>query len=102
MATVVSITRANCFGWSVSYPNTTWSAIDTTAAQIIAATSLQALMRHQYQRSSSTPPVPAPVTISTFHAPPIESMWRVISAETRGSNTVAHRDGPATYYSQPP
>ena len=39
----------------------------------IALTSLHALIRHQYQRSSSTPPVPAPVTISSFHAPAIES-----------------------------
>ena len=89
MPTVVSMTSANCFGWSVSYPNTTCSAMDTTAAQIIAETSLQALIRHQYQRNSSTPPVPAPVTINIFHAPPIESIWRVISADTRVRSTVA-------------
>ena len=37
-------------------------------------TSLHALMRHQYQRKISTAPVPAPVTISSFHAPAMESM----------------------------
>jgi len=40
----------------------------------MADTSLQALIRHQYQRSSKTPPVPAPVTSSNFQAPAIESM----------------------------
>ncbi len=40
----------------------------------MAETSLHALMRHQYQRRISTEPVPAPVTIRSFHAPAIESM----------------------------
>ena len=40
----------------------------------MAETSLQALMRHQNQRRISTVPVPAPVTISNFHAPAMESM----------------------------
>src|ERR1041385_971573 len=92
MVTVVIMTSANCFGWSVLYPNTTCSATETTAAEIMAATSLQALIRHQYQRSSKTPPVPAPVTMSTFHAPPMESIWVVTSAEMRVRSTVATCD----------
>src|SRR2546426_8330282 len=60
-----------CSLWS---PPTVCSRTDTTNAAIIAETSLHALIRHQYQRSSSTAPVPAPVMINTRHAPPIDSM----------------------------
>jgi hypothetical protein len=51
-----------------------WSPMETTNADTMAETSLHALMRHQYQRSSRTPPVPAPVKIKSFQAPAIESM----------------------------
>ena len=44
------------------------------AAAIMADTSDQALMRHQNQRSRSTVPVPAPVTMSSFQAPPMDPM----------------------------
>ena len=46
---------------------------DTTKAASMADTSLHALMRHQYQRRRSTPPVPAPVTSNSFQAAAIES-----------------------------
>ncbi len=49
-------------------------------------------MRHQYQRNSSTAPVPAPVMISSFHAPPIDSMRNATAAEATVSRTVTTRD----------
>ena len=72
--TVMIMSQANCTGSSESIFQITCIAIDVTNAAAIATTSLQAFTRHQYHRSSSTPPVPAPVTISSFHAPAIESM----------------------------
>ncbi len=39
----------------------------------MAASSLQALMRHQNQRRMSTLPVPAPMAIRNFQAPAMES-----------------------------
>ena len=73
IATVKIMSHAKSSGLSLSKPKPTCSETDTTNAAIMAETSLQALMRHQYQRSSSTPPVPAPVTSSSFQAPAIES-----------------------------
>jgi hypothetical protein len=43
----------------------------------IADTSDHALIRHQNQRRSSTVPVPAPVTISSFHACSIDARCSV-------------------------
>src|SRR5207249_3950666 len=65
---------------------------ETTKAVIIADTSLQALIRHQYQRNSSTAPVPAPVMINSFQAPPIDSMRKATAAEITVSSAVASRD----------
>ena len=59
-------------------------------AVIIAEISLHALIRHQYQRSSSTSPVPAPVTSSIFHAPAMEVRKNVTTMETMVSRTVVH------------
>ena len=44
-----------------------------TAAAIIALTSDHALTRHQYQRSISTRPMPAPDSSTNSHA------WRMLS-----------------------
>src|SRR6266550_6080388 len=49
------------------------AASDTTNDEIIALISLQALMRHQYQRRISTSPVPDPRARRNFHAPSIRS-----------------------------
>ena len=65
---------------------------ETAKAEIMADTSLHALMRHQYQRRISTVPVPAPVTISSFHAPAIEPMKYVRIADTIVRKTVATCD----------
>jgi hypothetical protein len=66
--------HASSTGRALSKPNAVCIASETTNAEIIAETSLHALMRHQYQRSNNTLPVPAPVSISNFHAPAIDSM----------------------------
>ena len=79
-------------GRSLWSPPTVCSRTDTTNAVIIAETSLHALIRHQYQRSSSTAPVPAPVMINTRHAPPIDSMRKATAAETTVNKAVASRD----------
>ena len=91
-ATVMSTMCAKSSGRSLSSPPTVCSRTDTTNAAIIAETSLHALMRHQYQRSSSTAPVPAPVMISSFQAPPIDSMRKATAAENTVSRAVATRD----------
>ena len=49
-------------------------------------------MRHQYQRSSRTAPVPAPVMISSFQAPPIDSIWKATAAESTVKRPVATRE----------
>ena len=41
-------------------------------AKIMAEISLMAVIRHQYQRSMRTGPVPAPMTSSHFQAPAME------------------------------
>ena len=64
--TVMIMIQANSTGLSESSFQMAWSATLTTNDE--------ALTRHQYHRSSSTPPVPAPVTMSNFQAPAIESM----------------------------
>ena len=91
-ATVMSMMWAKSIGWSLSSPKASCRKSETTNAVTIAETSLQALMRHQYQRSSSTPPVPAPVTMSSFHAPAMDSSLSVTSADTIVRNTVATFD----------
>ena len=64
------------------------AASDTMNEAVMALISLQALIRHQYQRRRRTAPVPAPVTRSSFHAPAIDSMWRVTQADAMVSATV--------------
>ena len=92
MATVISTILAKSTGRSLSSPQTVCNNTDTTNAVIIADTSLQALMRHQYQRSSRTAPVPAPVMISSFQAPPIDSIWKATAAESTVKRPVATRE----------
>ena len=46
-----------------------------TAAAVMAVISLQALMRHQYQRSMKTRPAPAPSASRNFQAAAMESPW---------------------------
>ena len=74
IATVMIMIHAKSTGLSVSNFQASCSDTETTKAEIMAETSLHALMRHQYQRSISTLPVPAPVTIRSFHAPAMESI----------------------------
>src|SRR6185369_3273121 len=86
--TVTSMIYAKSLGLSLSQCKPFCRKIETIAAVIIAETSDHALMRHQNQRNRSTVPVPAPVTSSSFHAPPIDSMKNVIITEAIISNTV--------------
>src|SRR5260370_32219140 len=92
MVTVTIMIQAKSTGLSVPSPDMVCSATETTNPEIIADTSLHALMRHQYQRSSSTPPVPAPVTISSFHAPEMEPMKNVTIPEIIVNTTLAPCD----------
>ena len=63
-----------------------------TKLAIIAEISLQALIRHQYQRRISTSPVPAPSARSSSHAFSMEASCDVTAIEARKSSTVATRD----------
>ncbi len=65
---------AKSTGLSLSRCKAVCSVTEVTNAAAMEETSLQALIRHQYQRSMRTRPVPAPVTISSFHAPAMESI----------------------------
>lgn len=64
--TVMIIDQANSSGLSLLYPKMWLSERETIEAASMAEISLQALMRHQYQRNSNTPPVPAPIEISNY------------------------------------
>ena len=64
--------QAKSTGLSPFNPKKACRTTETTSAAIIADTSLQALMRHQYQRSSSTAPVPAPIESIHFQASPMD------------------------------
>src|SRR5215213_4387605 len=86
--TVTNMRYAKSLGKSLFHFSTVCRKIETTAAVIIADTSDHALIRHQNQRSNSTVPVPAPVTINSFHAPLIESMKNVTITDAIISNTV--------------
>src|SRR5947209_4946049 len=68
------------------------SQIVTSNAVVIAEISLQALIRHQYQRSRYTPPVPAPTSRTYSHPERIEAKLAATSAEQMTSRTVASRD----------
>src|SRR5207247_7082860 len=59
-----------------------------TAAPIVATISLQALMRHQYQRRMSTAPVPAPMPRTIVHPVEIETSWLETHPLARTSTTV--------------
>src|SRR5881394_1563027 len=65
---------------------------DTTKEQIIALISLQALMRHQYQRRISTRPVPDPKASRNFQAPSMVCSCIVTREAARNRKTVAIRD----------
>src|SRR5437660_10396300 len=91
-ATVMIMIQAKSIGLSLFSPAAVCSSSEVTKAPAIAEISLQALMRHQYQRSRYTLPVPAPVTISSFHAPAIESRLYVMMTETTVMRIVAHRE----------
>ena len=90
--TVMSMVWAKPMGSSIEMPTTVFRKTEVTKAAAMAATSLHALMRHQYQRRISTVPVPAPVTMSHCQAPWMESRCRVTKAETMVSPMVAIRD----------
>src|SRR5215212_5187163 len=90
--TVTNMRYAKSLGKSLFHLRTVCKKIETTAAVIIADTSDHALTRHQNQRNNSTVPVPAPVTRSNFHAPPIDSMKNVMITEAIMSNTVTTCD----------
>src|SRR3954447_10760724 len=85
--TVVNIKYANCCGSSLDhFGQPSCRKSDVPAATIIAATSDHALMRHQNQRSSRTLPVPAPVTMSSFHAYSIDPRQNVMMSDKTISN----------------
>ena len=66
------------------------------AAAVMAAISLQALMRHQYQRRMKTSPAPAPSDSRNFHAvamdAPCVSMNPIALALSTATRIVATRD----------
>src|SRR5437773_3582420 len=64
----------------------------TTSAVAIAEISLQALIRHQYQRSRYTPPVPAPTSSTACHPERMSASNTETSAEAITSSTVARRE----------
>ena len=66
------IIQAKSRGLSLSKPRKC-SAVETVKAEIMAETSLQALIRHQNHRSNNTSPVPAPMPSSNFQALPMDS-----------------------------
>ena len=71
IATVVSITRANCFGWSVSNPKTTCSEIDTTAAQIMGQFAKNLAAMQAQRGEAAAPATPAsPQSSPAAAAPP--------------------------------
>ena len=69
MTTVKSRFLANWFGSEAGKGLANFSVMETTAAVAMAEISDQALMRHQYQRSRYTAPVPAPM-LTTISQPP--------------------------------
>ncbi len=56
----------------------------------MAAISLHALIRHQYQRKISTVPKPAPASIINYHTPDIELITEVTATATNIIRTVAN------------
>src|SRR5689334_14080521 len=94
MATVTSITQASPLKSSAANLGlmTLIAINDTMKDAIIALISLQALMRHQYQRRISTRPVPDPRASRNFQAPSIVLSCIVTSAHARNRNTVAARE----------
>ncbi len=71
--TVMMTFQANSRGASSRRCQTKVRASETTKDAAMAATSLQALIRHQNHRRMKTLPVPAPSAIRSFHAPAMES-----------------------------
>jgi len=93
-ATVMSMT----YDWMRGLPagscalTTRNATSETTNDAIIALISLQALMRHQYQRRMSTRPVPEPSARSSSHAEATVSSCEVTMIERRKRITVAQRE----------
>src|SRR5437867_4562735 len=83
------LTRPNLEATRPSEPPAT---VNVTNDATIAAISLHALMRHQYQRRMYTSPVPAPSPIRNFHACSTVLSCDVTTIERRKSTTVAARD----------
>src|SRR5208337_4889018 len=69
-----------------------FSATVTSSEQAIAEISLQALMRHQYQRRMYTAPVPAPICSTTCHPEAMEPSSTDTHAETITRSTVQIRE----------
>src|SRR5580704_10223051 len=65
---------------------------DTISAVVIAAISLQALIRHQYQRSRYTLPVPAPTSNKICQPARIETSSQETHAPTITSSAVVQRE----------
>src|SRR5664279_2521518 len=65
---------------------------ETTIEASIDEISLQALIRHQYQRRMRTRPVPLPSASSNRHAPSIVERFNVTTMDARNNPTVVHRD----------
>src|ERR1019366_4841076 len=64
----------------------------TSNEQAMAEISLQALIRHQYQRRMYTAPVPAPICSTTCHPDAMEPSCTDTHADTITSNTVHNRE----------
>ena len=64
---------------------------ETTNDAIIELISLQALMRHQYQRRISTSPVPEPSARRNRHAAAIVPSCIVTKMDRKNRSTVADR-----------
>ena len=64
----------------------------TSSEQAMAEISLQALIRHQYQRRMYTAPVPAPICNTTCQPEAMEPSCTDTHAETMTSNTVLSRE----------
>src|SRR5664279_5064572 len=64
----------------------------TSSEHAIAEISLQALIRHQYQRRIYTAPVPAPICSTTCHPEAIEPSCTDTHADAITSSTVHSRE----------
>ena len=86
-AIATTIASENGKAMSVVSSNTLVAISDTT----ITVISVQALIRHQSQRSSRTRPVPARIDARNFQAPAIDGMSVVAKAPSPASTSTAMR-----------